>query len=392
VYQPIANKQARVRVIKPQVIKQVKSGVVSTGSVPRTGGSEGIQSFGHDLRQLGRADCGGPMILHRSNGTVNFAIEKKATMKGSQICVHPSTGILGSLSSPSQTTMYTQGATAIARTIPTDPGINLTDSIAQSIGVQAIPKMIGSALWREKTKFFKGLGSEYLNLEFGWRPFVQDIRDSMTAVKNSHQILADLDAGNGKKTRVGYAFPQSSTFDLAPRGLTIYSVDGTWASLCTQGTANSYSAISTTDVWFKGCFEYFLPVSRDKMNSMQKHADYANRILGLGVNEITPEIVWDAAPWSWAVDWAFNVGDVLHNVAAFSHDGLHLLYGYIMTHKRQQAVWTAGGDPLVSGLQFTQLEEWKMRFPATPYGFGLSYTGLNLQQKAILAAVGVSHW
>jgi len=369
----------------------IYQGVTSYGNMPKTGGSEGIQSFGHDLRNLGKSDCGGPMILNRNVNLTSLKIETKSTTtKGSTIGVNPSTGLLGTLLQPSQVTMHTQGATAISRCIPTDPGINLADSIAQSIGVNAIPKMVGAAFWREKTKFFKALSGEYLNIEFGWRPFVSDIFDSMKAVKNSHQILNDLDAGSGKNTRVGYAFPESSTFDLATKGLTVQSWDG--SKSFSNGTSNSYSGITTTNTWFKGCFRYVLPKTRGNMSQLEKHVDYANRVLGLGVNEITPELLWDAAPWTWAVDWAANVGDILHNTSALSHDSLVLLYGYIMTHKKAQAVWTAGGNPVSAGLQFTQLQEWKMRFPASPYGFGLSYTGLTLQQKAILAAAGISQW
>ncbi len=391
-YQPLVNKVKKTRIFKPQPIKQIASGVVTNGTVSGTGGFESIQSFGHDLSNLGKRDCGGPMILQREKVSVNLGIEVKSLMKGSQICVHPTTGLISHQSAPSQASMWAQGATAIARTIPTDPQVNLLDSIAQSVGVQAIPKMVGATLWREKTKFFRSLGHEYLNLEFGWRPFIQDIMDSMHSVKNSHQIFDDLGRGSGQKTRVGYKFPQSSSFDTAGKGMTIYSVDGTLANQCTQGTNNRYVATTTSDTWFKGCFTYVLPVSRMNMSQSAKYADYANRVLGIGVNEMTPELLWDVAPWSWAVDWAFNYGDVLHNVGALSHDSLTLLYGYIMTHTQKQAVWTAGGNAVVSGLQYTQNYEWKVRYPATPYGFGLSYTGLSLQQKAILAAAGISHW
>lgn len=372
-----------------QTVKQVHNGVTSYGSIPKTGGYVIIQDESHDISRLGRGDCGGPLIIERSVGAATTAIETNANMRGSQIHVSPTTGIVNAPSSPDRATMWGQGATAISRTLPTAPSFAGGDAIAQSIGFSAIPRMIGSSLWRERTLQFKHLGDEYLNVQFGWIPFVSDVLDCMRAVKTSHEFLRDLESGSGKKTRVGYQFPKSITTDSALKGLTVYSVDGTLASLCHQGTSNHYVHTSTSETWFKGCFTYHLPVAQKHMTSSEKYWNYANHVLGLN---ITPETLWDACPWTWAVDWAVNVGDVAKNIGAFAHDGLVLQYGYIMSHRENKTVWQAGGNPIVNGLTFTILNEWKTRWPASPYGFGLTYDGLSLSQKSILAAIGISHF
>jgi len=390
---PFGNpRNKKTRYIPPQTIIQIASGVTSFGTIANTGGYEKVQSDGHNLSNLGSGDCGGPLILERRKGWATTKIQPSGSLKGSQIAVHPTTGIISAPASPDRTTMWGQGGTAIARSLPAQPYFDGADTVAQSIGFGAIPRMVGSALWRERTLQFKHLGSEYLNVQFGWIPFVNDIMDCMHAVKNSRSFLNDLEAGSGKKTRVGYAFPQSSNGDTALKGMVVYSKDGTLSSQCTQGTSNHYVHTQTSDVWFKGCFTYHLPVPRKNMSFVEKSADYADHVLGIGASSMTPQILWDACPWTWAVDWAVNVGDVAKNIGAIGKDGLTLQYGYIMSHRQNKTIWQAGGNPTVSGLTFTINNEWKVRWPASPYGFGLTYDGLSLKQKSILAAIGISHF
>jgi hypothetical protein len=125
------------------------------------------------------------------------------------------------------------------------------------------------------------------------------------------------------------------------------------------------------------------------MSKLTQFKEYANHVLGL---RPTVEAVWDAAPWSWAVDWGLNVGDVAHNISAFGRDGLILQYGYIMSHSQVREVWTTDGGSNTSGARTESISEWKVRFPASPYGFGITYESLTGSQKAILAAIGITRF
>jgi hypothetical protein len=382
----------RTITIPPQTITQKINGVTKIGTIQRTGGTARVQDDSHDLTDLGVRDCGGPLIVHKTVGYATMGVETLKKVNGglgSQVALRPTTGIPGAQLTPDRAQMWGQGGTAIARTLPTRPAFEGGEAIAQSIGVRAIPRMVGSSLWRARAFQFKQLGDEYLNVQFGWLPFVNDILDCMRAVRDSDDFLHQRQDGSGKITRVGYEFPEQTSTDSVQKGFTIYSVDGSEVGRFSQSTANSYVSTTFSRTWFKGAFYYYLPVSRKNMSQSEKFRDYADHVLGLN---ITPETLWDAAPWSWAVDWALDVGDVARNIGAIGKDGLVLLYGYIMTHKGNRTIWYGGGNVVAAACSLTLTDEWKTRWPASPYGFGLTYEGLSLTQKSILAAIGISHW
>jgi len=113
----------------------------------------------------------------------------------------------------------------------------------------------------------------------------------------------------------------------------------------------------------------------------------------LGV-KLTPEVLWNLAPWSWLADWFANIGDIIAINTALGSDNLVLRYGYFMRHTTR----TLNADH--SGVNFTKfhpgpvtfqakLEE-KQRVRSTPYGFGLNTDSFTTQQWAILAALGLT--
>jgi len=122
------------------------------------------------------------------------------------------------------------------------------------------------------------------------------------------------------------------------------------------------------------------------------HATRAIDVLGL---DLDLEVLWNAAPWSWAVDWFSNTGDLIHNMNRWSTDGLVLKYGYIMEHSVVRDKYTFVGPTGMKPVStyppsVTLVTETKIRRRATPFGFGLTLSGFTNQQKAIVAALGIS--
>jgi len=122
----------------------------------------------------------------------------------------------------------------------------------------------------------------------------------------------------------------------------------------------------------------------------------ANKLFG---TRLTPEVVWNLAPWSWAADWFGNTGDVLANISALGADSLVLKYGYIMRQERvmDHTSWEGyiNTQPDGHGARFIRIREaygyeTKLRLRATPYGFGIDMGGFSPRQIAISAAVGVN--
>jgi hypothetical protein len=376
----------------------VWNGVTSSGPLTGSGGFEQIDTIGHNLKLLGSGDQGGPFILHRELVTCGYGIAKTGQGKGSQVAFHPDARAFAKASEPDTTAMWGLGGTAIARCAPDQTSFDVPDFLAQTY-VGGIPKAFGVQALRAKAweirnlyragKSAKSLAGEYLNVEFGWLPLVHDVLNFCRTVSDSQKVLQDLTDGSGHKTRTGYRFPVQTSTSTSDRGPFVYSLEGSKSGWSTGGKFSS-TTVSETTTWFKGCFTYTIP-KPSTMSTLDRYKSFADHVLGLGPR-INPEVMWDAAPWSWAVDWAVNVGDVAHNIALFSRDSLHMQYGYIMTHASAVTDWQFYGTTVTPPLSARGVSEWKKRFPASPYGFGLTYDGLSSTQKAILAAVGITHF
>jgi len=351
------------------------------------GSIETIESFGHNLGTLGSADCGGPMLLDRLK--FSYLIGKGLKpyrWAGSDMVISggPNTGISHPFSPPSTGDLNTKGATAIALTVPTAPSFNAASFIGEAMQ-DGMPSMVGVQSWRERTNIARKSGGEYLNVQYGWLPLVSDMRNFGRAVKRHSKILDDLKAGSGKLTRVGYQFPPSYTTGHAEGTCFVYP----GGSPELGGVGPCYSnAYQQTSTWFKGAFTYVLPSSDTQLGKAKLFAREADKLFGI---EPTPAAIWNAAPWTWALDWFTNAGDIMTNVSQLGQNGTVLVYGYMMSSTSTTTTINVPGNAAVSGMSKTLLQEFKKRVPANPYGFGVTNESLTHAQEAIIVALGLSH-
>lgn len=242
-------------------------------------------------------------------------------------------------------------------------------------------------------------GDAYLAAEFGWKPLIRDLTDTLHAVTEAKAILKQYQRDSGKNIRRQYAFPPLITVDERPLRtgrLACYS-NSTAGDVMFQGE-NPFGSLRETIqteryVWFSGAFSYYLQQEgTNLLDKMDEFSQKANRLLGI---RITPEVLWNLAPWSWLVDWQVNIGDNIANATALSSDGLVLRYGYLMvtTITTHSAVIT--GPVTRSGRTGPWVTTWKQtrkeRFRAQPYGFGSNPASYTNRQWAILGALGLSH-
>jgi hypothetical protein len=353
------------------------------------GGVETIETFGHDLRGLGSADdVGGPMILTR-NITTPYYIPYN--YGGSFYTFRFINLDTSGYNPPSESSIRANGTTAIARTTPTSPQFSASTALGE-LRNDGLPSAIGVQTWRARAKHARQAGDEYLNYQFGWVPLVNDVRNFARTVINHHQLLKDFQAGSGKVTRVGYHFPsvENWTSGSSPTVLVAQSGNSGWSTTVPA----SWTKQTLQKTWFKGAFTYHIPVGQSAAAKAARFASYANHLYGV---RLTPEVLWNLSPWTWALDWFANTGDIIHNISTIGHDGLVLKYGYIMSHTRVcYSIGTPGRyisaypNYLLSGS--TQVvQETKKRFPADPYsGFSVNLGPLSATQTAILAALGLS--
>jgi hypothetical protein len=269
------------------------------------------------------------------------------------------------------------GTKAISLTAPNNPAFDMANFIGE-LRADGLPNLPGSTL-RDSTKLARSAGSEYLNIEFGWAPLVRGVRDFAGVVAKSEQIISQYNRDSHNLIRRRIILDDQSdsansggVFTTSPGGPFGYP----------QGSIISRSFKKT---WFSGAYTYYLPTGKGVADKFSRYGSYARKLLGL---ELTPSTLWELAPWTWALDWYGNTGEVLANVGHLGRDNLVLKYGYIMCHTFKQNVWSASTE--AGQLSAVYTDEVKLRREATPYGFGVNLDGLSSKQVAILAALGLS--
>ncbi len=278
------------------------------------------------------------------------------------------------------------GTKMIASSIPTNPVVDGSVGLAELFR-EGIPSMIGSSLLKSRVGFLRGLGSEYLNFEFGWKPLVSDIKGAAKAIVESETILRQLARDSGKNVRRRrHLQPTIETEVLVntagqPKGLS----DARWYGPSWSRTTDKYRR----DTWFSGCYTW--EYDPGHLTEVSRIATQARLLYGL---QLTPEVLWNLAPWSWLVDWFANVGPLLHNVSAFQNDQLVLRYGYVMDRHQRDISVVANVNPTRANIPDMFNEryrcDWKRREQATPYGFGVASSSFTIRQWAILAALGIT--
>lgn len=288
--------------------------------------------------------------------------------------------------------------TAINRTLPTHPVASLTYSLGE-LRKHGLPTLSGSQLLRDRSKALKNRsGSEYLNVEFGWKPLVADLAKTMYAIDQSASLWRQRVRDSGRIVRRGYVFPVERE-TTSERIVYPYLVDDPTSMLYGAALLDGSQTLTQTltkerRVWFKAGYSYYLP-DHDVSTSVGKMYAYEERVHGLLGTRLTPEVVWNLQPWSWLVDWNVNIGTNISNAEAFSQDGLVIRFGYLMIQDVSRWSWTLsgvrfrGGQTLapVSGSVVSTRKE---RMQASPFGFGLNPGSFTGRQWAILGALGMT--
>jgi hypothetical protein len=286
------------------------------------------------------------------------------------------------------------GQRALLGAAPTAPQANAAVFLGELLA--GLPQMVGAALWRDKALNFRNAGGEYLNVQFGWLPFVSDIQKAAEALKKSTAILRQLERDNGRMVRRRFRFPTS----LDSSESTFAGYNGPWETLGTNAVQSWVKDSQTTvisrtarDAWFAGAFSYAIPQDESLLGRLSEYEAKANVLLG---TRVTPEVLWELAPWSWLVDWKAGIGRTISAATRFSEDGLVIRYAYLMVHTIKEmsfhhpGAYTLGFGDRIPALHQLLRSERKERFRATPYGFGLNTESFTDQQWSILTALGMT--
>ena len=302
--------------------------------------------------------------------------------------------------------LNSDGATAIAQCAPTNPTANLSVSLAETFK-EGVPSLFGIQSWKQKTGFLKSLGSEYLNYQFGWAPLKAEVDAVVNAARNHRDIMQNYRHNEGRDVHREFHFPVESQqweFENSRANAIAWSGGSKFQSLA-QPAAQCVSYVrNERKRWFEGCFTYGGPGKADNYSRHLGFGSEADAVFGLNLN---PSVLWELTPWSWAVDWFTNAGDVISNVSNFAAAGLVMRYGFMMEENISES-YTQYGDSAwnayktgESGTKTTKREGatrighrtvTKSRAPANPFGFGVGWEGLSPTQLAITAAIGITRF
>lgn len=275
------------------------------------------------------------------------------------------------------------GATAMSRVLPTNPSFGLSRSLGE-LRNDGLPTIISLDTLKDKAGYLRNSGGEYLNVEFGWLPLVSDLLGFARAVKSSNRVLANFRKGSDRHIRRRYSYPQQTATQTAL---------GSAAVSCNPtGQVWSGASVSTTsyEVEFSGSFKYHVPMGDDLSSQMLRWESEANKLLG---SRLTPKLVWDLTPWTWATGWFSNMGSVINNVSSLGSDGLVVEYGYItdrLINVGDMSAWVDWNGKHFSCSSRCTTKDVR-RYRATPFGFGFDMTALSPTQDAVLVALGLSH-
>lgn len=266
----------------------------------------------------------------------------------------------------------------------------------------------------KRTQTLKAVGDDYLNLTFGWIPFLSDLISTGQALAGATTALLGprgpvhrerreaesltYTSGSGRSSlfATSYSTPRTNNtsdvqpfFDKMGRSLTGVTGDGLGLKGITFQSDILWSQRVIRNRWFEGSYS-FIPKIGFNPDS------YLERLEVLMDPTITPAVLWELAPWSWLVDWFVKIGDTIAANEVASDNRIISNYAYAMEsyEVKRGAIFTnlSGSNyagPSAIARQWTTTG--KRRLRANPYGFKpMTTSGLNPNQWVILAALGLT--
>lgn len=216
---------------------------------------------------------------------------------------------------------------------------------------------------------------DWLNYNFGWRPFVSDISSIYSVADWMHsraKMMRGFSPIITRRSNLG-----SNISVTRNNNIVFDSTITSWFGTDKITTTTKKWCVSH---WVKDPMRFNAALSTDHQY-LRRHA--------LGLNFAFSHL-WDAMPWSWLVDWFTDAGSVIH--ALQNRMGIRFLNASVMTNTRAvREIWPKPPrrDNMTSG-SAQIAKETKSRSPTTPSILPSSIPYLGTGQLATLAALAVT--
>jgi hypothetical protein len=145
-------------------------------------------------------------------------------------------------------------------------------------------------LWKRHSGFIQNVAGGYLNYQFGWKLFIQDMEHLISSMLHWKDRLLEY------KSKQNRPMVRHYRTKLRDRGELVSHPKswGTWKSVVNR----KQTGVATMR------FTYRVP----KLDSA--YSDLLGLLDIFGLNNL-PSIIWEAIPFSFVADWFFRVGDYL---------------------------------------------------------------------------------
>jgi len=286
------------------------------------------------------------------------------------------------------------GATAYSRMKPTKPVASIPNILYE---LKDLPGMLRDLPLSnhsviEKISKLRSQAGEFVGFEFGWKAFLSDMRTLCNIQRKAQKKLEWLLRHNGKP--VNTALELVNTFDVVGN-VPITGYNYLQPVLVTQyyrfQPRGQQVTTNRERVWAKAQWRYFLPGG-------PRDVDWTNQMMAALYGEnISASQIYKAIPWTWLIDWFYNLGTMIQNLETGVADRLAAEHFYMMRLKE----WTVRNS--ISGWFVRQdgsnvdihgsaesIAFVKTRARGDPFGFATDGNTLSGMQLAILAALGLS--
>lgn len=248
-------------------------------------------------------------------------------------------------------------------------------SLSQAVR-DTVDSDIKHALLNTSKSASKGMSSAALEWMFVLEPYIDDLKTIMRFLAKAEGACVQ------RSRRVRTSCPyRDSVFCGTPPICTNTSTGDGYLDF-----ADGLEQVCEYDYRVTAAFRRRKPVH----SFWLEKAESINRQLGIWY----PSLLWDLLPWSFVVDWAVNIGDVID--ASSEYEGkYHISYSYITVKGASRGFLpplpSTPGWAYISDDETVPLMEFLSRVPLDPVrGIRPHFTNLTGEEKGIMALLGLS--
>jgi hypothetical protein len=299
-------------------------------------------------------------------------------------------------------------ATMFGRMAPSVSEFSLSNFLGELR--EGLPRF-GTAFLSSKVKNYKALGDDYLNVEFGWKPFLSDLQSIAQALADaSYGLFRPLGATH--RSRTAQPIETLTRYDQSNARITWFGGGSSYQG----GNLPSDQEIETPDwvspTWARVSGDILQSEKITVQRSIEGEfvyipkagfdpSKYMDRLETLMSFDITPSVLWNLQPWTWLADWFVDIGGAISSMEGamlnrvlttylYAMETTTVKHGYLLSKMHP----TFTGEVYVGPTSYANTTYYvrKRRIRANPFGFNGSsdFVGLNSEQSAILGALGLT--